>query len=206
MQDEPVWVQPNSAAASSSGPLVVLTGALILFGLGPSLSPLLPLLPLVCRVMWCFWGCRPELHLLVKMDLNDLTFASSGLLTPYLVRALTWGPGPLCTGAAKRRWPSLGVTFWKRSSEFGGPWKRARPPGRKSSCSFGGDKGELAGGATWFLLPTEDAEMLRRRGRWLSSRVMEIYLQEVTSLQFFPVQSARTKHCMYTAMQFPRAE
>ena len=42
------------------------------------------------------------------------------------------------------------------------------------------------GGATWLLGRTEDSELVRRRGRWLSVRVMDIYLQEVqvaTSLQ-----------------------
>ena len=58
-----------------------------------------------------------------------------------------------------------------------------------------------AGGATWFMLVTEDAEMLRRRGRWLSSRIMEIYVQEVTSLQFLPVQTARTRQIVYFALQ-----
>ena len=51
------------------------------------------------------------------------------------------------------------------------------------------------------MLVTEDAEMLRRRGRWLSYRIMEIYAHEVTSLQFVPLQSAWTKHCIYTSMQ-----
>ena len=34
------------------------------------------------------------------------------------------------------------------------------------------------GGATFMLQQTEDSEMIRRRGRWLSTRVLEIYLQE----------------------------
>ena len=47
------------------------------------------------------------------------------------------------------------------------------------------DLGSLrAGGATWMLQTTEDSELVRRRGRWLNSRTMEIYIQEVSSLQF----------------------
>ena len=42
------------------------------------------------------------------------------------------------------------------------------------------------GGATWLLQETENAEMVRRRGRWLSGRVMEIYLQEVTAITYVP--------------------
>ena len=34
------------------------------------------------------------------------------------------------------------------------------------------------GGATHLLQQTEDSELVRRKGRWLSSRVLEIYLQE----------------------------
>ena len=42
------------------------------------------------------------------------------------------------------------------------------------------DLGSLRpGGATFLLQRTEDSELVRRRGRWVSHRVMEIYLQEV---------------------------
>ena len=40
------------------------------------------------------------------------------------------------------------------------------------------------GGATFLLQRFEDAELVRRRGRWLSSRVLEIYLQEVAVATF----------------------
>ncbi|CAE7712005.1 unnamed protein product [Symbiodinium sp. CCMP2456] len=47
------------------------------------------------------------------------------------------------------------------------------------------DLGSLrAGGATWLLQSSEDSELVRRRGRWLNSRTMEIYIQEISSLQF----------------------
>ncbi|OLP73590.1 hypothetical protein AK812_SmicGene47124 [Symbiodinium microadriaticum] len=32
----------------------------------------------------------------------------------------------------------------------------------------------------------QDSELVRRRGRWASHRVMEIYLQEVSAIVFFP--------------------
>ena len=52
--------------------------------------------------------------------------------------------------------------------------------------SFRGiDMGSLrAGGASWLLSVSEDSELVRRRGRWISSKVMEIYVQEVASIQF----------------------
>ncbi|CAE7938121.1 unnamed protein product [Symbiodinium sp. KB8] len=42
------------------------------------------------------------------------------------------------------------------------------------------------GGATFLLSLLEDSELVRRRGRWASHRVMEIYLQEVSAIVFFP--------------------
>ena len=47
------------------------------------------------------------------------------------------------------------------------------------------DMGSLrAGGATWILSVTEDSELVRRRGRWLTSRTMEIYLQETSAIRY----------------------
>ena len=54
-----------------------------------------------------------------------------------------------------------------------------------AGLSKGLDLGSLrAGGASWMMLVTEDSEMVRRRGRWLSSKIMEIYVQEVSAIQF----------------------
>ena len=41
-----------------------------------------------------------------------------------------------------------------------------------------------AGGATWLISESENAELVRRRGRWVSMKVMEVYLQEVTASTF----------------------
>ena len=41
-----------------------------------------------------------------------------------------------------------------------------------------------AGGATWLLHATENGKFVRRRGRWLNARIMEIYIQEVSSVLF----------------------
>ena len=40
------------------------------------------------------------------------------------------------------------------------------------------------GGASWLLHVSENSELVRRRGRRLSTRVMEIYLQEVLVATF----------------------
>ena len=47
------------------------------------------------------------------------------------------------------------------------------------------DLGSLrAGGATWMLSVTENSELVRRRGRWLTGRIMEIYLQETSAIMY----------------------
>ena len=43
------------------------------------------------------------------------------------------------------------------------------------------------GGATWIIQQTEDGELCRRRGRWINQRVMEIYIQEVSSFQYLSI-------------------
>ena len=52
-----------------------------------------------------------------------------------------------------------------------------------------------AGGATWLMLTSDDSKLVRRRGRWLTPKIMEIYVQEVSALQFLPTldQNARSK-------------
>lgn len=56
------------------------------------------------------------------------------------------------------------------------------------SCKFcrrARDLGSLrAGGATWLLQTSEDSSLVQRRGRWLTQKVMEIYIQEVSATQF----------------------
>ena len=53
--------------------------------------------------------------------------------------------------------------------------------------SRGLDLGSLrAGGASWLLLTSEDSELVRRRGRWISHKIMEVYVQEAAAIQFLP--------------------
>ena len=67
------------------------------------------------------------------------------------------------------------------------------------------DLGSLrAGGATWLLQCSEDAELVRRRGRWLNSRTMEIYIQEISSLQFLHKLSSPARHLLFSLLEsFP---
>ena len=56
------------------------------------------------------------------------------------------------------------------------------------------DLGSLRpGGATWLLHRAEQPELVRRRGRWLSARTMEIYLEEVLVTTFEEKISPKTR-------------
>ena len=78
----------------------------------------------------------------------------------------------------QKLWPSSGSTLRKR---FGQLQHSLGLPLRKSGAFRPFDLASLRpGGATHLLQRFEDGELVRRRGRWLSSRVMEIYLQEVS--------------------------
>lgn len=60
------------------------------------------------------------------------------------------------------------------------------------------------GGATYWLLETEDAEYVRRKGRWLSTRVLEIYLQEASVATYDRRMSDVTKSRIASlSKQFP---
>ena len=57
--------------------------------------------------------------------------------------------------------------------------------GLESSGPFGEkalDLGSMrAGGATWLLETTENGNLVQRRGRWISEKVMSLYIQELTA-------------------------
>ena len=77
----------------------------------------------------------------------------------------------------KKLWPFSAATL---RSRFTCLLKALDLPTSKTSAGRPFELSSLRpGGATWMLNITENAELVRRRGRWLSHRVMEIYLQEV---------------------------
>ena len=50
------------------------------------------------------------------------------------------------------------------------------------------DLGSLrSGGATFIISVTENSELCRRRGRWASMKMMDIYIQEVMALQYMKI-------------------
>ena len=79
-------------------------------------------------------------------------------------------------------WPLSGSTLRLRLtrilSALNLPSKTGDRPKPLSLASF------RPGGATWLITVSESAELVRRRGRWISNKIMECYLQEVTSMTY----------------------
>ena len=67
------------------------------------------------------------------------------------------------------------------------------------------DMGSLrAGGATWLMQVTESGDLVRRRGRWVSEKIMNIYLQETTALQYLKaIPDPAKKKVLMFARAFP---
>ena len=62
-----------------------------------------------------------------------------------------------------------------------------------------------AGGATWLMLASDDSELVRRRGRWLTPKIMEIYVQKVSALQFLPTLNEAARSKVFQALEtFPQ--
>ncbi len=82
----------------------------------------------------------------------------------------------------QRIWPFSGQTLRGRLKQL------LKAVGLQTERSVQGkplDLGSLrAGGATWALMALEDSELIRRRGRWVNSKTMEIYIQEVSAVQY----------------------
>ena len=94
---------------------------------------------------------------------------------PDLMQVVTIGFSKLAPW--EQLWPFSGSTLrnWlgKILSSLDLPHKNGQIPKPMSLASF------RPGGATWLIGVSESAELVRRRGRWASFRIMEIYLQEV---------------------------
>ena len=78
-------------------------------------------------------------------------------------------------------WPHAGQTLRKRFDQI--LHGLCIPTARRPLRSL--DLGSLRpGGATYLLQITEDSEYVRRKGRWVSHKILEIYLQEVTACAY----------------------
>ena len=92
---------------------------------------------------------------------------------------------------SQRLWPYSGQTLRTRLRKLlSALWL----PTVRTATTKPLDVGSLrAGGATWLLQTTEDAELTRRRGRWINAKTMEIYIQEIQATSFFTSLPSETR-------------
>ena len=99
----------------------------------------------------------------------------------------------------QKLWPMSGSTLRLRLTKLLDrlklPTKDSRDIKALSLASF------RPGGATWLMAATESAETVRRRGRWASFRIMEIYLQEVMAVTYMTDISADARKLVMQAFR-----
>ena len=102
----------------------------------------------------------------------------------------------------ERLWPGFSSTLRSRLDKV---LSRLGLPTRSTSSKKGLTLASFRqGGAIYLISLTESAEIVRRRRRWISLKVMEIYLQEVASSTFLTDIDPEAKKKILLAMgQFP---
>ena len=116
---------------------------------------------------------------------------------PDLLRVISLAFGSL--GFSQKLWPQSSSTFRSRFDQLMQRLDTAVLPfDRRRKLDLDSLR---AGGATWLLSVSEDAELVRRRGRWLNHRTMEIYIQEISSLQFIHRLPSPTQEKLYALVQ-----
>lgn len=101
----------------------------------------------------------------------------------------------------QKLWPFSAPTLRKRLTDL---MKAIKLPSDKDGSRQFGLSSLRPGGASWLLSCCEDSEMVRCRGRWATTRTMEIYLQEVMYVTFVERLPAATKEAIHTcAASFP---
>ena len=95
-------------------------------------------------------------------------------------------------------WPlsgsSLRGRLTKAFERLGLPTNPGSRPKALTLASF------RAGGATWLISKSESVELTRRRGRWVSLKVLETYLQEVAASTYLNEVSDESKELILAAM------
>ena len=125
---------------------------------------------------------------------------SSKLEPPDLIAVAWMGLGHL--KHHERIWPSSPSTLRSRLDKvllkLGLPIRTVNMQKPLTLASF------RPGGATYLIGLTESSELVRRRGRWISLKVMDIYLQEVAASTFMTDLDPSARTTILTAMeQFP---
>ena len=145
------------------------------------------------------WGSID--HVLIKIAEPKTRFKaarhqSSKVEQPDLVLIVQLGFGALAKD--EWLWPFSGSTLRSRLAKILArldlPCKPGQFPKPLTLGSF------RPGGATWLITQCESAELVKRRGRWVSSRVMECYLQEVSAATYMNDISAASRACIEQAL------
>ena len=103
----------------------------------------------------------------------------------------------------ERLWPLSGATLRSRLmkilAKLDLPTENHQQPKPMSLASF------RPGGATYMMTVCDNAEQIRRKGRWASQRIMEIYLQEVMASTYLNQISEESKQKILLGMKtFPQ--
>ena len=109
--------------------------------------------------------------LVLPSDLRGARHQVARLDQPDLLKVIEAAFARLPKNA--RLWPFSGQTLRKRFYSLLGALKL---PSGSDKAARGIDLGSLrAGGATWLLDKSEHPELVRRRGRWISAKIMEFF-------------------------------
>lgn len=102
----------------------------------------------------------------------------------------------------ERLWPHSNQTFRNRFRQL---QSAVGLPQRDFHGCRPLDLGSLRpGGATWLLQVTENSELVRRRGRWTTTKVLEVYLQETACVKYLNCLDETAKDTVFSlAMLFP---
>lgn len=120
---------------------------------------------------------RGARHQSARVDPSDMVLLISSVFGGY--------------AASQRLWPFSAATLRRR---FGQLLSAIGLPFRVVNGVRPYDLGSLRpGGATWLLNKTEDSTLVQRRGRWMSYRVMTIYLQEIAVATALPKMSTEVR-------------
>ena len=120
---------------------------------------------------------RAARHQSARVDQSDVVEFLSVIFAGYQPDQLLW---PMSSSTLRKRLNLL-------QTALGMPTPRSH-----DSCPY--DLGSFRpGGATDMLQQFEDSELVRRRGRWVSHKVLEIYLQEVSTATFHTRFSAESR-------------
>ena len=120
---------------------------------------------------------RTARHQSARVDQRDVVEYLSVVFAGYQPDQLLW---PMSSSTLRKRLNLL-------QTALGMPTTRSH-----DSCPY--DLGSFRpGGATDLLQQFEDSELVRRRGRWVSHKVLEIYLQEVSTATFHTRLSAESR-------------